>query len=73
MTTLLMTFRQQIARADAAHLTDQTSGLHRQLRCYLARARQRRQLAALSREQLKDIGISACEAKREAAKYFWQE
>lgn len=73
MTTLLMTFRQQSARTDVTPAADHTNGLHRKLRCYLARARQRRQLAALSREQLKDIGISACEAKREAAKYFWQE
>ena len=36
------------------------------------RSHQRRQLAALGREQLRDIGISYEEAMSEAAKPFWQ-
>ena len=38
-----------------------------------ARAWQRRQLAALSAEQLSDIGISRAAALEEAAKPFWCE
>ncbi|OOZ36735.1 hypothetical protein BOW51_05730 [Solemya velesiana gill symbiont] len=36
-------------------------------------ARQRRQLAELSDEMLKDIGISRAEAYREAHRSFWDE
>ena len=38
-----------------------------------ARARQRRQLAGLTPEQLRDIGISAEAARVEAAKPFWRD
>ncbi len=41
-------------------------------RLYRERARQRRQLAALSHEQLKDMGITAYDAAKEARKPFWQ-
>ena len=36
------------------------------------RQRQRRSLAALNEHQLRDIGISAAEARRAAAKPFWR-
>ena len=32
----------------------------------------RKQLASLSDESLKDLGISRTDAKREADKHFWQ-
>ena len=32
----------------------------------------RKQLASLSNESLKDLGISQQDANREAGKYFWQ-
>jgi len=37
------------------------------------RARERRLLAGLSHEQLKDFGLSRADALREAAKPFWRE
>ncbi|MGE0748028.1 MAG: DUF1127 domain-containing protein [Rhodospirillales bacterium] len=37
------------------------------------RARERRLLAGLSPEQLKDFGLSRADACREAAKPFWRE
>jgi uncharacterized protein YjiS (DUF1127 family) len=37
----------------------------------VALARQRRQLAGLSDEQLADIGITRSEAEAEAARPFW--
>jgi uncharacterized protein YjiS (DUF1127 family) len=41
-------------------------------RQWVQRSRQRRQLAALTPEQLRDIGITSEAAQREAAKPFWQ-
>lgn len=43
------------------------------LQRYHQRYRQRRQLLALDRHALKDIGISRCDALREAQKPFWKE
>lgn len=40
---------------------------------WFQRARQRRQLAALSARQLDDIGITREQAASEAAKPFWRE
>jgi uncharacterized protein YjiS (DUF1127 family) len=40
---------------------------------WLARRRQRRDLAELDAHLLKDIGVSPGEAAREAAKPFWVE
>ena len=37
------------------------------------RARERRLIAALSHEQLKDMGLSRADAWREAQKPFWRE
>jgi len=39
---------------------------------WLARARQRRQLARLDAAQLNDIGLARVEAMAEASKPFWQ-
>jgi uncharacterized protein YjiS (DUF1127 family) len=39
---------------------------------WIERARQRRCLAELSDRSLKDIGISRCDALREARKPFWR-
>lgn len=40
---------------------------------WLARSRQRRDLAALDAHLLRDIGVTPGEAAREAAKPFWVE
>jgi uncharacterized protein YjiS (DUF1127 family) len=40
---------------------------------WAGRARQRRDLAELDAHLLKDIGVTAGEARREAAKPFWVE
>lgn len=40
---------------------------------WAARARQRRDLAALDAQLLRDIGVTPGEARREAAKPFWIE
>lgn len=42
------------------------------LLCWSARSRQRRSLRELTAAQLKDVGLTAEQAKREAIKYFWQ-
>jgi len=43
------------------------------LRIFWHRAQQRHELAQLSDEQLRDIGISRATAARETEKPFWQE
>jgi uncharacterized protein YjiS (DUF1127 family) len=43
-----------------------------QLRAWLERARQRRQLAGLSERELHDIGLSHAAAQAEARKPFWR-
>ena len=40
---------------------------------WIKRAKTRRDLANLSHSQLSDVGIIVDEARREAAKPFWQE
>ena len=42
------------------------------LAVWIARAQQRRRLAALSDRSLKDIGITRCDALREIRKPFWR-
>ncbi len=42
------------------------------LSIWIQRARQRHCLAGLSDRSLKDIGISRCDALREASKPFWR-
>jgi len=44
----------------------------RLVRTWRQRARGRRQLAQMSEFQLKDIGVSRIDAKREARKPFWR-
>lgn len=39
---------------------------------WIERLRDRRQLAALSDDMLKDIGVSRADAAHEAEKHFWQ-
>jgi len=39
---------------------------------HCAIARERRQLRALTDEQLKDIGLSAMDVERETRRFFWQ-
>lgn len=48
-------------------------GIAQCLRRSWQRYRQRRQLLALDSAALKDIGISRCDAVREAQKPFWRE
>lgn len=63
------------ARARAQGAARQTASSDRSLagRFFLALevARERRALAAMTPEQLKDIGISADEAQSEASRPFW--
>ena len=40
---------------------------------WVERSRQRRYLAALSNDSLKDLDISRADAEAEYRKYFWQE
>jgi uncharacterized protein YjiS (DUF1127 family) len=42
------------------------------LKIWHARARQRRRLAMLDDQLLKDIGLTRCDAEMEAAKPFWR-
>jgi uncharacterized protein YjiS (DUF1127 family) len=46
-------------------------GLGATLRRWIAVSRQRRALASLDADALADIGLSAAEARREAARPFW--
>ncbi|MGG5819051.1 DUF1127 domain-containing protein [Falsiroseomonas sp. HW251] len=47
-------------------------GASRILAVWIERVTQRRRLARLSDASLKDIGISRCDALREASKPFWR-
>lgn len=47
-------------------------GLKRLLKLY-RQNQSRKELLTLSREQLKDIGLTRCEAQQEGAKWFWQK
>lgn len=42
------------------------------LSLYSQRHQQRKALTRLNEMQLKDIGLSASQAKKEASRYFWQ-
>ncbi len=46
--------------------------LARTLRAWLAKARGRRELAALDDRLLRDIGVTAAEARRESVVPFWR-
>lgn len=43
-----------------------------QVRVWHRRARSRRALAVMNDRMLRDIGVNRAEARREAAKWFWQ-
>jgi uncharacterized protein YjiS (DUF1127 family) len=63
------------ASCAAGRWPDRTGKAERALRIlsvWIERARQRRHLADLSDRSLKDIGISRCDALREASKPFWR-
>lgn len=47
-------------------------GLKRLLKLY-RQNQSRKELLTLSREQLKDIGLTQCEAHQEGEKWFWQK
>ena len=66
-TTLRIPFQHH---ADSDHLS--LAHAWRTATAWYERAHQRQQLAKLSREQLRDIGISYEEAMAEAVKPFWQ-
>lgn len=68
MTTLSL----RLTAATAAPSTSIGAELRRTTGLWLARARQRRELAELSDGQLDDIGISREQALCEAAKPFWR-
>lgn len=48
------------------------ASLYQRLALYYCRYRTRRQLYRLSPEQLRDIGITAEQAEKEAKKFFWE-
>ena len=66
-TTLKIPFQHH---ADVEHLN--LGHAWRTAIAWYERAHQRRQLAALSREQLRDIGVTYEDAMAEAVKPFWQ-
>ena len=68
MNTLTFTVSEP-AQLQVAPLIEQ---LRAMVTIWVQRARQRRQLAALSASQLDDIGISREQADAEAAKPFWR-
>lgn len=47
-------------------------GLKRLLKLY-RQNQSRKELLTMSREQLKDIGLTRCEAQQEGVKWFWQK
>jgi uncharacterized protein YjiS (DUF1127 family) len=60
----------------SGHLTKPSVGLPAKIRSWIARSRQRQVLSELAERNdylLKDIGVTQNEARREAAKWFWQQ
>jgi len=57
-------------KARAPHIS--ANKANKTVRLFLMRARQRRQLLALSEYALKDIGVTRSEAIMEANKPFWK-
>lgn len=47
--------------------------IERTVTFWASRARQRRALSRLNTDQLRDIGVTHYDAKREAAKPFWRD
>lgn len=67
---LTLSRSRKVSRSDRHQLTSRFS---KRLWCWFQRSRQRRALLRLDQRMLKDIGISRCDAEREAAKWFFQE
>ena len=58
------------------YLTTPSVRLSAKIRSWIARSRQRQALGELAERNdylLKDIGVTQDEARREAAKWFWQQ
>lgn len=72
MNTQLQAFRLQAVEKPHTCRASHLNYLLRTIKSWHARSRQRRQLAQLPPEMLKDIGISRSDALSEAAKPFWQ-
>lgn len=72
MNTQVPAFRFQPSDKARSGRTISLADLLHTLKCWHARSRQRRQLAQLPPEMLKDIGISRYDALSEAAKPFWK-
>jgi uncharacterized protein YjiS (DUF1127 family) len=62
-------------RAAGLHLSRRETrpGLRQMLEVWLRRARTRRQLAALTDRELRDLGIDRGDCLRESAKPFWEK
>jgi len=59
----------------SGHITKPPIGFSAVIRRWIARSRQRQALSELAERNdylLKDIGVTQDEARREAAKWFWQ-
>jgi uncharacterized protein YjiS (DUF1127 family) len=63
----------QIARLAAPRRTPPLVALTALVRCWRARIRERRALAAMDERLLRDIGVNRLDAVRECAKPFWQD
>jgi len=63
---------QPLPRRAAAVPLPRARGLREVLRAWWRRARERRELAAMSPRERADIGITRAEAQAEARKRFWQ-
>jgi uncharacterized protein YjiS (DUF1127 family) len=59
------------ARVRSLHVSGLARALRALLRAWLARSRQRAQLAELEPRMLRDIGVSADAARHEVRKPFW--
>jgi uncharacterized protein YjiS (DUF1127 family) len=68
MSTLTLSYRRYADRA----WQPSTGHLVMLLTTWYQRSRQRRQLAELSGDQLRDIGVSRVQALAESTKPFWQ-
>lgn len=68
MSTTTLKYRSALGPASAARTLGQ---LARAVATWRKRARQRRDLAEMSPEMLRDIGISRSAARAEASKPFW--
>ncbi|WP_432695544.1 DUF1127 domain-containing protein [Marinobacterium sp. YM272] len=72
MNTQVQAFNLQCREESRPARTIKLADLFSRLKEWHARARQRRQLATLPPEMLKDIGVSRTDALKEANKPFWR-